>query len=106
VAVAALIVLIVVLPRKRPLRKKPSGTYGAPSPEQQKEKPHIPAPVAGSRSIPPPSYGGAGSGSGDAGWMGTDVPDEAAMMRTPDVTQEQMPVAVKVRTPGLCDGGV
>jgi hypothetical protein len=28
--------------------------------------------------------------------MGTDVSDEAAMMRTPDTTQEQMPVAVKV----------
>jgi hypothetical protein len=87
-------VLIVVLLRKRPLRKNPSGTYGAASPDQQ--KPHIPPPVAGSRSIPPPSYGGAGSGSGDAGWVGTDVPDEAAMMRTPDITQEQMPVAVKV----------
>jgi hypothetical protein len=44
----------------------------------------------------PPSYGGAGSGAGDAGWMGSDVPDEAVLMRTPDITQEQVPGAVKV----------
>jgi hypothetical protein len=29
--------------------------------------------------------------------MGTDVPDEAVLMCTPDITQEQMPVAGKVQ---------
>jgi hypothetical protein len=33
----------------------------------------------------------------DPGWLGAGVPDEAVMMRTPNITQEQMPGAAKVR---------
>jgi hypothetical protein len=93
------VVLIVVLVRKRPLQKRISGAFGIARPQQQ--KPDAALGTAGAHGQPPhnmPPYGGgAGSGSGDAGWMGADVPDEAVMMRTPDITQEQMPGAVKVR---------
>eukprot|EP00883_Tetradesmus_obliquus_P009276 jgi/Sobl393_1/20071/SZX62598.1 len=95
VAIAALVVLLVLL-RRRPLAKRLSGAFGVASPQQQQK----PGDAATRGMMPPgtPPYGGgAGSGSGDAGWqgLGSDFPDEAAAMRTPDITQETAPVAIK-----------
>uniref|UniRef100_A0A383VAJ1 Uncharacterized protein n=1 Tax=Tetradesmus obliquus TaxID=3088 RepID=A0A383VAJ1_TETOB len=95
VAIAALVVLLVLL-RRRPLAKRLSGAFGVASPQQQQK----PGDAATRGMMPPgaPPYdGGAGSGSGDAGWqgLGSDFLDEAAAMRTPDITQETAPVAIK-----------
>ncbi|WIA24021.1 hypothetical protein OEZ85_013642 [Tetradesmus obliquus] len=95
VAIAALVVLLVLL-RRRPLAKRLSGAFGVASPQQQ-QKPGDAATRGMMPPVTPPYGGGAGSGSGDAGWqgLGSDFLDEAAAMRTPDITQETAPVAIK-----------
>lgn len=107
VTVAALVLLLVLLLRKRHITDRLSTAFGVASPQQQ-QKPCNAAP--GAMPFPggkyhrqhgggkPPFAGGAGSGSGDAAWLvAGDNPDEAAMLCTPDISQEQVRVPVKAR---------
>jgi hypothetical protein len=95
VVVAAVVVLLILW--VRPRQKRIRGAFGVASPPP---KPHASLGAAGPYGNPPhgmPPYDGAGSGSEDAGCLGPGISDEAVMMRTPDVTHEQMPGAAKVR---------
>jgi hypothetical protein len=76
------VLLIIMLVRKQPMRHRLSGAFGFASTQQEQQKPDSQLGL-GTRSNPPhsmPPYG-----------------DEAVMMRTPDITQEQVPGALKVR---------